>query len=91
MLVLGHKNGGSAEFVFSAYINETGWKNKGVAWFIGLLPSVWCLVGFDGAIHMSEETTKSATTIPKVIVTSVIINGILGFLFLLVMLFSISE
>ncbi len=91
MLVLGHHNGATADFVFTAYINETGWSNNVVGWFIGLLPSVWCCVGFDGAIHLSEETTKSATTIPKVIVTTVIINGIMAFLFLLVTLFSISN
>jgi len=48
-------------------------------------------VGFDGAIHLSEETTKAATTIPRVIITTVLLNGTLAWLFLLATLFSISN
>lgn len=59
MLALGHKNGGaSADFVFKTYINETGWSSNGAAWFIGLLPCLWSLVGFDGAIHLSEVSNS---------------------------------
>jgi choline transport protein len=43
MLVMGRN--ASAEWVFTGFINETGWENRGVAWFIGLLPCVWCIVG----------------------------------------------
>lgn len=35
-----------AEFVFTTFVNETGWSDNGVAWFIGLLPNIWCLTGF---------------------------------------------
>ena len=90
MLVLGHRNGSTAEFVFTTFINETTW-DGGVAWFIGLLPCIWSFVGFDGAIHLSEETQNSAKTIPKIIVTTVILNGSLAFCFLLVILFSITN
>ncbi|KAJ9643988.1 hypothetical protein H2199_003854 [Coniosporium tulheliwenetii] len=89
MLVLGRN--ASPDLVFKTYINQTGWSNDGVAFFIGLLPCVWCIVGFDGAIHLSEETTKSATTIPKVIMTTVVLNGTLAWLFVLVSLYSISS
>lgn len=47
--------------------------------------------GFDGVIHLSEETSKSAHTIPKVIISTVIINGILAWIFILPCLFSISN
>jgi choline transport protein len=43
MLVLGRN--ASAGFVFTGFVNETGWESDGVAWFIGLLPSVWALAG----------------------------------------------
>ncbi|KAF2190091.1 amino acid transporter [Zopfia rhizophila CBS 207.26] len=90
MLAMGRN--ASADFVFTGFINETGWSNNGVAWFIGLLPCIWCIVeGFDGAIHLSEETSKSAHTIPKVIMTTVLVNGSLAWIFLLLCLFSISD
>lgn len=40
---------------------------------------------------MSEETSKSALTIPKVIVTTVIVNGTMAWVFVLLCLFSISD
>lgn len=47
--------------------------------------------GFDGAIHLSEETSKSAHTIPKVIISTVLINGSMAWIFALLCLFSISD
>jgi choline transport protein len=43
MLVMGRN--ASAGFVFTGFVNQTGWENDGVAWFIGLLPCIWCIVG----------------------------------------------
>lgn len=43
MLAMGRN--ASADFVFTGFINETGWDNNPVAWFIGLLPSIWCVTG----------------------------------------------
>jgi choline transport protein len=34
-----------AEFVFTTFVNETGWQSDGVAWSIGLLSSTYVLVG----------------------------------------------
>ncbi|KAF2796058.1 amino acid transporter [Melanomma pulvis-pyrius CBS 109.77] len=89
LLVMGRN--ASARWVFTGFVNETGWENQGVAWFIGLLPCIWCIVGFDGAIHLSEETTNASHTIPTVIITTVIVNGALAWIFVLLCLFSISD
>jgi len=109
MLVMGRN--ASADYVFTGFVNETGWENKSIAWFIGLLPCIWCIVGtsgtptaclwvgrnklifagFDGAIHLSEETQRSAHVIPKVIVNTVLINGSMAWVFMLLCLFSISD
>jgi len=43
MLAIGRN--ASADFVFTGWVNESGWGNSVVAWFIGLLPCVWCIVG----------------------------------------------
>lgn len=43
LLVLGRN--AEAKFVFTGFVNETGWDSDGVAWFIGLLPCIWCFVG----------------------------------------------
>jgi choline transport protein len=48
--VLGCSSGNfnTAEFVFAEFINETGWKNGGIAFIVGLINPSWafpCLVG----------------------------------------------
>lgn len=35
----------SATFVFTQYVNVTGWESKGVAWCIGMLSSAYVLIG----------------------------------------------
>lgn len=106
MLILGRNS--SAEFVFTNYVNESGWENRGIAWFIGLMPAIWAVVGqrrlphycvplantasgFDGAIHLSEETERSAHVVPKVIFLTVLINGSMTWVLMIMCLFSISD
>lgn len=40
---------------------------------------------------MSEEVRKSATTIPKILILTIVINGALAFAFLIALLFSIGN
>ncbi|KAK5123027.1 hypothetical protein LTR85_003593 [Meristemomyces frigidus] len=81
----------SADFVFTDFVNGGGWASDGVSWSIGLLTVVYCFVGFDGAIHMSEEVKDSATVIPKVIILTICINGALAFGFLIALLFCLGN
>jgi choline transport protein len=52
---------------------------------------VLTLLGFDGAIHMSEEVRNSAITIPRVLILTIVINGAMAFGFLLTILFCIGN
>ncbi|KAK4556924.1 hypothetical protein LTR86_005905 [Recurvomyces mirabilis] len=81
----------SAEFVFTTFTNGGGWQSDGVSWCIGLLTVVYSFVGFDGAIHMSEEVKDAATTIPKVIILTIVINATLAFAFLIALLFCLGD
>ncbi|KAF7505075.1 hypothetical protein GJ744_001294 [Endocarpon pusillum] len=82
----------SPEFVFTRLINDqSGWTNPGITWCLGLLTVTWCFVGFDGAIHMSEEVRNSAVTVPRVLILTIVINGIMAFGFLLGILFCIGD
>ncbi|KAH7384377.1 amino acid/polyamine transporter I [Phaeosphaeria sp. MPI-PUGE-AT-0046c] len=89
MLVMGRNS--TADFVFTGFVNQTGWKSDGVSWFVGLLPAIWTFNGFDGAIHLSEETEHSAHAIPKVIMYSILVNGPMTWIFGVLCLFSISD
>lgn len=46
---------------------------------------------FDGAIHMSEEVKDAATTVPKVIILTILINATLAFGFLIALLFCLGD
>lgn len=81
----------SASFVFGVFENETGWANNGVAWCLGMLSSAYVLIGYDGATHLSEEMVDPAVGVPRAMIGSLIINGILGFAFLLAVLFCMGD
>jgi choline transport protein len=79
------------EFVFTELLNEGGYASNGISWCIGLLTVTYCFLGFDAAIHMSEEVRNAATVIPKILVQTILINGGLAFVFMLVLLFCIGN
>ncbi|KAF9774744.1 hypothetical protein IL306_007217 [Fusarium sp. DS 682] len=81
----------SAEFVFSHFENNSGWSNNAVAWSIGMLSSCYVLIGYDGATHLSEEMNKAETGVPRAMVGCLLINGPLGFAFLLTILFFMGD
>lgn len=55
------------------------------------LPQTYRSTGFDGAIHLSEETEHSAHVIPKVIIYTILVNAPMTWIFGLLCLFSISD
>ncbi|KAL5692977.1 hypothetical protein EMGR_005519 [Emarellia grisea] len=81
----------SASFVFTLFRNESGWSSNGVAWSIGMLSSCYVLAGYDGAIHLSEEMTNAEVAVPWCMLGSLAINGMLGFAFLLTVLFCMGD
>ncbi|KAK4891677.1 hypothetical protein LTR27_009685 [Elasticomyces elasticus] len=80
-----------ASFVFTEFVNNSGWSSDGIAWSIGLLSSCYVFVGYDGAVHLSEEMHDPARGIPFAIMGSLAINGILGFAFLMGILFCLGD
>ncbi|KAB8209239.1 amino acid/polyamine transporter I [Aspergillus parasiticus] len=79
------------EFVFVDTINNSGWGNNGIAWCVGMLSSCYVLVGYDAAIHLCEEMKDPRTDIPLAMVGAVLINGTMGFGFLVAILFCMGD
>ncbi|GIC92864.1 putative amino acid permease [Aspergillus udagawae] len=79
------------DFVFTELLNQGGWSSDGVSWCLGMLTVTYCFIGFDGAIHMSEEVHNPATVVPRILIQTIVINGTLAFGFILVMLFCIGD
>ena len=81
----------SARFVFTDFENLGGWSLGGVAWCVGLITSAFPFTGYDGACHMSEEIEHAEVVVPRALITSVSLNGALGFGFLIALLFSMGD
>lgn len=80
-----------AEFVFTKFINLTGWKNDGIAFIVGLITPNWAYNGLDAAIHMAEEVLEPERVIPIAIMGTVVIGFVTSWLFAIGMMFSMSD
>lgn len=81
----------SAANVFTVFLNEGGWPTQGLAFFVGLLGTVFSFLGADSAVHMSEEIRDASTVVPRTIILSIMINGVLGFGMLIAVLFCAGD
>lgn len=86
VLATASPNYNSAKFVFTDFINTTGWPD-GIAWLLGLLQGGLGLTGFDATAHMVEEIPNAAIEAPKLLVYCVAIGISTGFIFLMCLLF----
>ncbi|KAI1380981.1 amino acid transporter [Hypoxylon crocopeplum] len=79
-----------AHYVFAEFQNETGWSD-GMAWIMGLLQSALSLIGFDAALHMTEEMPRPAVDAPRAILYAVMVGGVTGTAFILVILGCLTD
>ncbi|KLO85639.1 Uncharacterized protein LW93_14254 [Fusarium fujikuroi] len=79
-----------ARQVFTEFRNETGWSD-GVAWILGLLQSALSLIGFDVVLHLTEEMPNPSRDAPRAMMLAIVIGGVTGFLFILVILFCLTD
>ncbi|KAJ2987037.1 hypothetical protein NUW58_g4728 [Xylaria curta] len=90
LLLLATSAKNDAHFVFADFQNQTGWSD-GLAWILGLLQSALSLIGFDAALHMTEEMPTPAIDAPRAILYAVGVGGVTGTVFILVILFCITD
>lgn len=81
---------GDAKDVFATYLTLGGY-GPGTSFFVGLLTTVFAFLGADGAVHMCEEIKNASTVVPHSLLTSIGINGTLGFAMLIAILFCIGD
>ncbi|KIX94978.1 uncharacterized protein Z520_09288 [Fonsecaea multimorphosa CBS 102226] len=81
----------SADYVFVRVSNSSGWGSDGIAWLVGLLSSVYPFLGYDAAAHLSEEMPRPSRNVPIAMIGSVVANGIIGFAYCLMLLFSLGD
>src|SRR6478672_5864055 len=81
----------SASFVFTEFVNNTGWQSSLYVALIGLLLAQYTLTGFDASAHMTEETHNAARTGPRGIVMSIVVSVVAGWILLVGLTFAIQS
>ena len=81
----------TAHFVFTTSLNRGGWPTQGLSYCVGFLGNVATFVGADASVHMAEEVSNAALTIPRAICGSMIFNGLVGFAMMITALFCLGD
>jgi amino acid transporter len=68
----GHKG----SFIAIGSLFHSGW------WQLALVMGIYSICGFEGAADMSEETLNAERTVPHAMWVSVVLSGLVGFLFI---------
>jgi amino acid permease (GABA permease) len=81
----------SASFVFTEFVNNTGWQSSLYVALIGLLLAQYTLTGFDASAHMTEETRDASRAGPRGIVMSIVVSVVAGWVLLIGLTFAIQS
>ncbi|EGW33543.1 uncharacterized protein SPAPADRAFT_60882 [Spathaspora passalidarum NRRL Y-27907] len=91
VLVCSRGNYQSPHFVFVQFNNGTGWKSSGIAFIVGLINPAWSFSCLDSVTHLSEETSKPRTDIPKAVLSTVTIGFVTAFTYSIAMFFCVTN
>ncbi|CAO3609293.1 unnamed protein product [Cunninghamella blakesleeana] len=80
-----------AKWVFTQFINNTGWESDGLAFLISFLQPGWCLIGYVASAQIVEGTKRSDITAPRGITMSVIGSILQGLLIMIPSLFAVQD
>lgn len=69
--------------VFGSFENFGGWSTIGTACFVGSITATGSFAGSDAAAHLAEETTNASKTVPRMIMFTVALNGVMGLVFII--------
>ncbi|TKA83694.1 hypothetical protein B0A55_00266 [Friedmanniomyces simplex] len=87
LLVLCPKN--SAHDVFVHFEANGGW-SLGPAYLVSQVTVIYCNLGSDSVVHISEEVEDASLVVPRCMFWSFVYNVLLGIVMLIVMLFCIG-
>ncbi|KAF1967063.1 hypothetical protein BU23DRAFT_660972 [Bimuria novae-zelandiae CBS 107.79] len=80
-----------SSFVFWTFTFTEGWPLNGLSLCIGMISNVFAFMGGDAAIHIAEEIQNAPRVVPKAILKSILINGLLGLALMITVLHCISD
>lgn len=81
----------SSSFVFTEFVNNTGWTSTFYVALLGLLLAQYTFTGYDASAHMTEETHDAARSGPRGIVMSIVVSLIAGWVLLIGVTYAIQD
>ncbi|KAH2043077.1 hypothetical protein KXW65_008839 [Aspergillus fumigatus] len=81
----------TASEVFGPIQDRGGWGNNGLACLVGLVGSIYALIGPDSAVHMSEEIRDASRVLPLGMIWTLILNGSTGFVMIITLAFCVGD
>lgn len=76
--------------MWETWINSSGWPD-GVCFLVGLVNPAFMYAGLDAALHLAEECTRPERTVPKAVMSSVVIGFVTAFSIAIALLYSLSD
>ena len=80
----------SAEIVFTSFTDQSGWNNMGMAYLTCQVYVMYCNLGSDSVVHISEEVGDASLVVPRCMWWSYLGNVFAGIIMLVTMLFCIG-
>ncbi|KAF2108225.1 amino acid/polyamine transporter I [Lophiotrema nucula] len=77
--------------VFLNVVNNGGWSNVGTSCLISQVTVIYCNLGSDSIVHISEEVEDASWVVPRCMWWSYVVNVAFGILMLITMLFGIGS
>ncbi|KAJ5090970.1 hypothetical protein N7532_009654 [Penicillium argentinense] len=77
--------------VWNEFTNSGQWSSMGLACLVGQLTPIFSWTGPDAATHMAEEVQNAAFVVPWCMVSTALINGGLGFIMLITLLYNMGD
>jgi choline transport protein len=81
----------SSEFVWTNFVNNSGWSSNGVVFLTGMANPNFIYAGIDGAVHLAEEVTDATRTVPRALMSTIVIGFVTAFSFAVAMLYSMTD
>ncbi|KAL9096709.1 MAG: hypothetical protein Q9165_001197 [Trypethelium subeluteriae] len=81
----------SAHDVFLNVVNNGGWSNTGTACLVSQVTVLYCNLGSDSIVHISEETEDASLVVPRCMWWSYLASLFLGIIMLITMLFCMGS
>lgn len=80
-----------ARQVFTTFNNGGGWSTQGASCLVGILSPVFSFVGPDAACHIAKELRDAGRTLPRAMIWTAIVDGVLGFVALVTFCMTIGD